>query len=258
MLPFDIGHALWINFVLIMAYMTVWFVVARARKRLDTVDTAWGLGFVLLAWSVVWQHSYTQNIVIAILVTIWGVRLTSHIYLRGKKRDDDPRYLELSKKWKGNFWLRAYLSIFLLQGVLIWVISLPMVLAADRLLDGLSWLTAEGVGLWFLGFMCEAVADYQLTLYLRDKKRPKVLQTGLWRYSRHPNYFGELLQWWAIAVIASQTSAGMIGYVGPLVLTILIVFISGIPPIERRRAKDAAYRAYQQKTSVLIPWPPQK
>lgn len=254
----DIARALWINAVLIFVYMTLWFVAARTKKRLDTVDTAWGLGFVVLAWSIVVQHASVRSVVIALLVSIWGVRLASHIYLRSKKRGDDPRYVELSKKWKGNFWLRAYVSIFLLQGALIWVVSLPIVMAGDRVLDGLSWLTLEGIALWVLGFLCEAFADYQLTLYLRKSKRPKVLDTGLWRYSRHPNYFGELVQWWAIAVIAMQTSSGLFGLIGPLVLSLLIVFVSGIPPIEKRRAKDAAYRAYQQKTSSLIPWPPKE
>jgi steroid 5-alpha reductase family enzyme len=212
----------------------------------------------VLAWSVVLQHSSTPSVVIARLVTIWGIRLAAHIYLRSRKRGDDPRYAELSKKWKGNFWLRAYVSIFLLQGALIWVVSLPIIMAGDRSLDGLSWLTAEGVVLWLIGFLCEVAADAQLTNYLRQTKRPKVLQTGLWRYSRHPNYFGELVQWWAIGIIALQTSAGLIGLVGPLTLTLLIVFISGIPPIEKRHAKDPEYKIYQQKTSVLIPWPPKK
>lgn len=247
-----------INAALLLAYMSLWFVAARLRKRLDTVDIAWGLGFVVVAWaSALLRHS-TRSWVIAVLVSIWGLRLASHIYRRAKTKKEDPRYEDLARKWKGNFWLRAYLSIFLLQGLLIWVVSLPIVMATNHQLRDWSWLTVAGGLVWLTGFVIEAVADRQLAGYLRLPKKPKVLQKGLWKYSRHPNYFGELTQWWGIGIIALQAHRGWIGLLGPAVLSVLIVFVSGIPPIEKRRAKDPAYRAYQKKTSPLILLPQKK
>jgi steroid 5-alpha reductase family enzyme len=245
-----------VNAVLLIIYMTLSFRLARAHRRLDTVDTAWGLGFVITAWAVELQQHSPRSLLIAVLVSVWGLRLAYHIWRRNQGREDDPRYRELSRKWRGDFWRRAYFSIFLLQGGLIWLVSLPVVMAAGAELTGLSWLSVAGFVVWSAGFVFEAVADHQLAKFLLAKNRPKVLQTGLWRYSRHPNYFGELTQWWAIGLIALQTNYGWIGLVGPLVLTYLIVFVSGIPPIERRRQKDPEYQAYQRRTSPLIPLPP--
>mgnify|MGYP005613215997 FL=1 len=134
------------------------------------------------------------------------------------------------------------------------VVSLPIFVATGEPLSGWAWLTWLGVLIWLKGFIFEAISDYQLANFLKLKDRPKVLQTGLWKYSRHPNYYGELVQWWGIGIIALQVSYGWIGLIGPLTLTLLIVFVSGIPPIEKRRAKDPEYREYMNRTSPLIPW----
>ena len=239
--------------------MSLWFIVAYARKRLDTVDTAWGLGFVVAAWAVAVQQGGARSWLIAGLVSVWGVRLAWHIGRRSLKRSrEDPRYVELSAKWQGNFWLMAYLRIFLLQGALIWIISLPVVMVAGSRITRLGWLSVVGVAIWAIGFDFEAIADRQLANFINAKDHPKILQTGLWRYSRHPNYFGELVQWWAIGLIALQARGGWVGLIGPLTLTWLIVFVSGIPPIEKRRQKDAEYRAYQLRTSPLVPLPPRQ
>lgn len=247
-----------LNVVLVLVYMSAWFLVAKSRKRIDTVDIAWGLGFVLVAWSTLIQAPSFHSQLIANIVTVWGVRLAYHIYSRHSFSKEDRRYIELSKKWKGNFWARAYISIFITQGILLLLVSMPITVAANQQLNGWGWLSYAGVIIWSAGFLIEAVADKQLSDYLRKKKRPPVMQEGLWKYSRHPNYFGELAQWWAIGIIALQVSYGWIGLIGPLTLSILIVFISGIPPIERAKRDNKEYQAYSQKTSTLIPWPPRK
>ncbi|HEY5442103.1 MAG TPA: DUF1295 domain-containing protein [Candidatus Saccharimonadales bacterium] len=240
----------------LLIYMTLGYALARTRRRMDTVDTAWGLGFVLIAWLVEVRASSPHSLVIALLVSVWGFRLSTHIWRRNRARGDDPRYRELSDKWRSNFWLRAYFSIFLVQGTLVWIICLPVMMASQRQLSGLGWLTVTGSLVWLVGFVIEAFADRQLASFMLDKQHPKVLQTGLWHYSRHPNYFGELAQWWGIGLIVLQVSWGWIGLAGPLMLSVLIIFVSGIPPIERRRQKDAEYRAYQRRTSPLVPLPP--
>lgn len=251
-----IDRTLFVNAALLLVYMSLAFGVARTRRRLDTVDTAWGLGFVLVTWLTYVRQPSSRSLLLALLVTVWGLRLANHIWQRARKRGDDPRYAELTQKWQGNLWRRAYLSIFLLQGALIWVVSLPIVTATGHQLNGLGWLSAAGALVWLLGFTIEATADRQLSTFLFQKDRPKVLQTGLWHYSRHPNYFGELAQWWGIGVIACQASYGWLGLAGPLTLSWLIIFVSGIPPIEKRRQKDPEYQAYQRRTSALVPLPP--
>lgn len=246
-----------VNLILVIVYMTAWFLLARKRQRLDTVDSAWGGGFVLIAWAVAVQQPSAASLAIALLVTIWSARLTLHIARRSRRQGDDPRYVEMTRKWRGNVWLRAYFSIFLLQGVLIWLVGLPITLAAGEPLAGLMWLVLAGTAVWLAGFVIEAIADRQLAGFLTvAKNKGKLLDSGLWHYSRHPNYFGELLQWWGIGLIALQASYGWIGLFGPLLLTLLIVFVSGIPPIEKRRQGDPAYQAYRRRTSPLILLPP--
>jgi steroid 5-alpha reductase family enzyme len=246
---------------LLFVFMSLAFAVARFRKRLDIVDTAWGLGFIVASEATIGVNTNTRSALLSVprlLVIIWGLRLASHIYNRNRRRKDDPRYEELTRKWRGNFWVRAYFSIFLLQGALIWVISLPLAMLAGAALDTWNWgsIADAGFALWLIGFTIEVIADWQLSAYLRLTNRPKVMSAGLWRYSRHPNYFGELTVWWGIGLIGLSVPYGWIGLLGPLTLSLLIIFVSGIPPIERRRQKDPEYRAYQKITSPLIPLPP--
>jgi len=258
-----IGQLLLVNGVLLLVYMTGWFLIAKRRHRLDTVDMAWGGGFIVASWAVALQQPSARSLLIACLVTVWGARLSWHIARRNAKKPEDPRYIALSDKWRGNFWLRAYGSIFFTQGIVIWLVSLPAVVAAGAPLAGLMWLGLAGAGLWVAGFIYESLADKQLADFLKQGKQTadstgskgRVLDTGLWRWSRHPNYFGELMQWWAIGLIALQVSFGWLGLIGPLTLTILIAFVSGVPMIEKRKRQNPAYRQYMQRTpSPLVPW----
>lgn len=239
--------------------MSLAWTVARLKNRVDTVDICWGLGFILVGWSTLLQQPSARSLLVAVLVTIWGLRLASHIYSRHKGKGDDPRYAEITDKWKvDNIWPTAYFKIFLLQGMLVWLVGLPIVMVANAQLSDWAWLISVGFVFWLLGFVIEVAADRQLQKFLKQKSRPKVLQTGLWRYSRHPNYFGELLQWWGIGVMALSCSYGWIGLAGPLLLSYLMIFVSGIPPIEKRRLKDPEYQAYKNKTSALVLLPPKK
>lgn len=253
-----IQEILLINLGLLFVFMSLAFLVARARQRIDTVDVCWGIGFIIVSWSTVLQQPSRPSLLVAILVTVWGLRLAKHIFTRHKGRGDDPRYKEITGKWKGNVWQRAYVSIFLLQGLLVWLVSLPIVMLANPKLSGWCWLVGLGAAIWLVGFVIEVIADRQLRNFLVQKDRPKVMQTGLWRYSRHPNYFGELTQWWGIGIMALSSSYGWIGLVGPLLLSYLMIFVSGIPPIEKRRLKDPEYQAYKRKTSPIILLPPKK
>lgn len=245
-------------FIAILIYMSIWFAVSKAYKKLSVVDVAWGGGFVLIAWLVATDSPSARSSLIAVLVTIWGVRIMSHLGHRvfGRKGDDE-RYKEISKKWGDNYWLRAYFSIFVLQGILVLAISLPILIATNEQNENLGMLSVLGTALWAIGFMIESAADWQLRQFTHEPgHKGKVMDQGLWRYSRHPNYFGELMQWWAIAIIALQVQHGWIGLFGPLILTILIVFVSGIPPIEKKKKSDPAYADYMRRTSPLIPLPP--
>lgn len=235
--------------------MTAAWAVARRRKRLDTVDTAYGIGFIVIALIVLAQQPSWRSAIVAVLVSLWGGRLAKHIYRRSRNHDEDPRYKELSDKWRGNFWLRAYGSIFMVQAIVIWLVSLPVMFAAGETTGSALWWTLLGAAIWIGGFTIERTADRQLSQFL-SKGSGAVTDTGLWRYSRHPNYFGELMQWYGIATIALAAQNGYFGFIGPVILTLVIVFISGLPPIERKHRNDPKWHDYIRKTSVLIPWPP--
>ncbi len=245
----------------LFAYMTVWFVVSLYTKRNDTADTAWGLGFVTLAWLslAVFQEFHLRSILVTGLVTIWGTRLAWHIYLRNRHKTEDHRYLEMSKNWGKWFALRAYAQVFLLQGVLLFLIAQSFLHIANSPASSLTIWDVLGVSIWILGFYFESTGDAQLA---RFKKNPenagKIMQTGLWQYTRHPNYFGEVTQWWGIYVLALATANGWQTIISPLTITILICFVSGVPLLEKKYAGRADFAAYKKSTSIFFPWPPRK
>lgn len=244
------------NAAALVLYMTICFAVAYKRKRLDTVDAAWGGGFVVAAWLVAGWDFHFRTILIAILIDIWAIRLTSHIIERSRKHDeDDPRYTELVGKWgKQNYWPKAYVSIFLLQGLLVLIVSLPTVFAVGKSVSLATPLIALGTLVWAIGFAIEALGDRQLAKFIANKEnKGKILDTGLWKYTRHPNYLGEITQWYGIGIIACSAQYGWIGLIGPIILNILIRFVSGVPPIEKRKKQDPAYQAYMQHTNALLP-----
>ena len=246
---------LW-NALAVLMYMSLVFVVAYRRKQLATVDAGWGVGFVIVASLTAGLFLEPRLILITILVDIWAIRITDHLATRVfKSKEDDPRYVEIAKKWNTKtYWLRAYVSIFLLQGLLIWLISLPVMFAANPVNDGWLFWAVIGTVVWLKGFIIEATADRQLKMFLADpSNKGRVLDTGLWRASRHPNYLGEITQWFGIGLIACGASYGWVGFIGPIVLLFLIRFISGVPPIENRKKHEPAYAAYMKKTNPI--WP---
>jgi len=241
----------------VIGYVTAWFVIARLSDRTDVVDTAWGLGFVYIVWLAyaISQEHGGLKLLAAIFVTIWGLRLTAHITTRNVKRSEDYRYVSYREKWKGNYWPTAYGRIFLVQGLLLWAISLSCVAIMVAEVPAWGWLAAIGFIVWGLGIIYETVGDWQLRRFGKTKKPGEIMTTGLWRYSRHPNYFGEIVTWCGAAIVAISYQQYW-GIIGAFVISILIIKISGIPPLEKHHAGNKAFQRYAKKTSVLIPLPP--
>ena len=243
--------------LILLSYMTLWYGLATYIRRLDIVDTAWGLGFVLVAWvSLAIRHNFgAPQLVIALLVSLWGGRLAWHISRRNiRKTTEDARYQALREKW-GSRTYKAYTNVFLLQGVLIGLVSLPVIAIAcsSRPLNIGCYL---GWVVWAAGIAFEAVADWQLARFIAHRKPGShaVMDRGLWRYSRHPNYFGEVTAWWGAAIVAISVGKWW-GSIGALLITFLIVKVSGIPPLEKRYAGNSDYAAYRERTSVFFPLP---
>lgn len=270
------------GFLAALAFQTIMFVIATRLRRDDVVDVGWGLSFIILVWTwwPIGQVSWSKlnvwvGTLVAVLVTVWGVRLSTHILLRFlKSKKEDARYTALKQRWPNQSMLARYLRIYVVQALLASLIALPafVVLVSCGLsswpLDNYyKWFIWIVVGIWAIGFAIEVVADMQLRSFLRQHPGNTTMQRGLWRYSRHPNYFGELVQWWAIGLLGGFASVEMLfddalmgwaALLGPALLTYLIVKVSGIPPAEARAAKRADWADYQRRTSVLIPLPPRR
>jgi steroid 5-alpha reductase family enzyme len=250
---------------LVAIYMTIWFVLALIRKDNSIADIAWGLGFVLVAVvTFLRRGSLFLPLLVTLLVTVWGLRLAVHILIRNRKRGEDPRYAEWRRKWGGTFLWRSYLQVFLLQGFFLLVISSPVILVNTHLWDRPPGGAGRGVWpagflLWCAGFFFEAVGDAQLARFKRDPgNRGKIMDKGLWRYSRHPNYFGESLMWWGIFLVAVEVPFGWTTVVSPVLITFLLVRVSGIPMLEKKYAGNPEFQAYARKTNSFVPWFPRR
>ena len=241
----------------LLGYMTCWFIISIIKKRNDVADIAWGLGFVLMAWFSFYLSGYSfKALLINILVTIWGTRLAWHIYNRNKNKPEDSRYFEWRKTWS-NFHLRSFLQVFILQGIFLFLISLPVVFINHSAIRGFGILEIVGFLVWILGFYFENTGDKQLKQFIANPlNKGKLLDKGLWQYSRHPNYFGEVTQWWGIFLIALSIPNSFFTIIGPITITILILFVSGIPLLERKYAGRPDFEKYKKKTSMFIPLPP--
>lgn len=244
---------------LIFLYMSAWFVVSKMLNRNDLADIAWGLGFVMLSWTLYYIRPSVQLSLAVILVTIWGIRLSVHILMRNRKKSEDFRYKQWRKQWGKWFTLRSFLQVFMLQGFLLVLISAPLIAMSASGQDSIGRMVLVGLPIWCIGFFFEAMGDYELSKFIQNpKNKGRIIQQGLWKYSRHPNYFGEVLQWWGIWLIAYGTEWFALAAIGPLVITLLILKVSGIPLLEKKYANNEEYQEYAARTSKFFPLPPKK
>lgn len=241
----------------VWAYMTLGFVVARLTNRTDVVDSAWGLGFVVVAWAA-WLLDSRQadlRLLAAGFVSLWGIRLFTHITRRTLQKTEDYRYVAYREKWAENYWLKAYLRIFLTQGGLLLAVSLPVIaIMSVPHHEVVVWLAVVGFMVWGVGIIFEAEADSELQKFIKTKQPGQIMTTGLWRYSRHPNYFGEVMAWWGAALVAASLNQWW-GIAGAVVITWLITKVSGLPPLEKHYEGNKAFEAYKKHTSVFVPLP---
>ena len=245
----------------VFVYMILWFVMSVIWKRNDVADVAWGLGFVVAACTALVTNRGTspQGVVVLVLVTLWGLRLALHISSRNRGKSEDPRYQAWRKEWGAHFYLRSFLQVYLLQGFLLLVISIPVIFLIQAPYHPFSILNILGAGVWLIGFLFEAVGDYQLRRFKREpSNRGRVMQSGLWRYSRHPNYFGEVVLWWGLYLITLSVPGGWWTVIGPLTITALILFVSGIPMLEKRYEGNPEFEDYKRRTSAFLPLPPKE
>ncbi len=258
-----------LNLVLIAALMTLLWVVSLVVRDASIVDPVWGLAFVVIAWATFLRRpspateGFDLGPLVVVLVTIWGVRLSAYLAWRNLGKGEDYRYVRMRERFGPRFPIASLVVVFLLQALLAWIVSLP-VQAAQVGADAASGaatpsfpLVAIGVALWAVGLFFETVGDLQLAAFKRDPaNRGRVMDRGLWRYTRHPNYFGDFCVWWGLFLIAAATGAWWT-VVGPILMSILLIRVSGAGLLEKTIGqRRPGYDEYVRRTSGFFPRPP--
>jgi steroid 5-alpha reductase family enzyme len=259
----DINLIVMRNFFAAMVFMTAVWMLSLKKHNAGIVDSFWGLGFILIAWLTAVQTSgfAGRKTLLLTLTTLWGLRLSLHITWRNWGQEEDRRYRKWRADYGAAFWWKSLFIIFWLQGFLLWIISLG--LQAGQISPQplrFTWLDRLGTLVWLVGFLFESFADWQLAAFKADPaNKGKVMNRGLWYYSRHPNYFGETLVWWGIFFIALSNAGNWWTIVSPVTITFLLLRVSGVTLLEKDiQERRPEYRAYQENTSPFIPWFPRR
>lgn len=248
------------NLVLMLVVMSVLALPALRTKDPSYVDAFWGIGFVVIAFATLVQTDGDplRTALVVGLTSLWGLRLGGYLLWRWRRSGPDARYQRMLARNTGSDALFLWRKVFLLQALLLWVVSLPVQLGQvyDRP-EGLSALNLVGAALALFGIVFETVADAQLTAFKADpSKRGEVMDTGLWRNTRHPNYFGEACVWWGLLLLTVVNLPTALAVVGPLTITFLLLRWSGIGPLESQlRRSKPRYVDYISSTSGFVPMP---
>ena len=243
------------------ALMASTFLVSLLKKDNSIIDISWGLGFALIAGTTYYvSEMYTPvGLIVSALVVVWGIRLASHVYLRKRGKAEDFRYARWRKEWGKSFILRSILQIYALQGSLMLLVGASIIAANSAETAEFGTLQTAGLAVWLIGFTFEVVADLQLEHFRNNtKNKGNIITSGLWRYSRHPNYFGESLLWIGLWIMVANTPFGMLAVISPLIITLLLRFVSGVPMLEKRYVGNDEYVAYAAKTNIFLPLPVRK
>ena len=248
------------NLMILLAMMFLLWLISQVRRDVSIIDPVWGVGFVVIAWATCIQNWPVSGrmLLVTSLVTIWGIRLWGYLFWRGIGEPEDSRYAAMRDKHDDRFWWVSLITVFGLQAFLLWLIAFPIqYTAASAEATSLGWLDAVGVLLWLVGFFFESVGDWQLARFRGNPdNRGKVLDSGLWRYTRHPNYFGDFCVWWGFYLLSIGAGAGWTIF-SPLVMSILLMKISGVTLLEKNISeRRPEYSSYKARTSSFFPWRP--
>lgn len=247
---------------IILILMTLLWLLSLALRNSSIVDIFWGIGFIVIVWlAYIYapQGYLPRKQLMAALVTIWGLRLAFHIGRRNWGKPEDFRYAKWREESGASWWWVSFFKVFLLQGILMWIISAPTIAAQVSGFPAiLTPLDMVSVFLWIVGFLFESIGDAQLARFKADiSNHGKLLTTGLWRYTRHPNYFGEALLWWGFYGIALAAGYAWTIF-SPIIMTYLLMKVSGVSMLERTMKLKPGYEEYMQKTNAFIPWFPKE
>jgi steroid 5-alpha reductase family enzyme len=248
--------------VILFIYFSCLFILGQALVDNSIVDIGWGGGFVILAMAglILNKEIGAVHILTTTFVLLWGIRLVIHLAKRNIGKPEDYRYVQMRIKW-GEKWprLKAFLNVFMLQMVVMYVVALPIIALAGKTVDGLGVFSLIGSVVFAIGYLFEVIGDEQLRRFKTlPENKGKIITTGLWRYTRHPNYFGEAMIWWGIYLTVLEVPGTAWTFIGPLLITLFLRYVSGVPLLEKKYKDREDFMAYKAVTPVFIPWFPKR
>ena len=254
------GESMIVAAVAIAVLMVTTWLVSVVRRDASIVDIVWGFGFVVVSWVLVasLEADRPRQFLLAALTSIWGLRLAGYLARRNLGKGEDFRYQAMRRRWGARFPVISLVTVFGLQGVIMWIVSLPLQYGSADADPGIGPVAVMGIMVWLVGVIFETVGDAQLARFKADPANAgKVMDRGLWSLTRHPNYFGDSMVWWGIGIVAAETGSGVIGLAGPLVMMFFLMRVSGVPMLERSLMKRReGYADYAARTSAFFPRPP--
>ena len=271
-----VGTGLLVAFLVVVVHFIIYFIRAVRLNNFGIIDIGWGQGFVWIVWVVMIVRTFllgsNPNVIgylTLLLTTIWGLRLAYHIHQRNMGKPEDKRYVAMRAKIQPPYvLLKSFLRIFLPQAVLMFLISIGLVL---NVMSGFSepitplnlFVVVFAVLIWLIGYIFQAMGDRQLALFIqKPENKGKLMTEGLWSYTRHPNYFGEVLMWWGVGILGFANGFGIVysllTLIAPIIVTWLLRFVSGVPLLEKHMRTKADFAAYEKTTNIFFPWFPKK
>lgn len=248
--------------VVLLIYFTSVFAIAQSKKNNGLIDIAWGMGFVVAAITslVISKEINTRGLLVTALILLWGLRLSFHLFKRNWNKPEDYRYKAMRERWgDSNPYVTSYIRVFMPQLILLFIIVQPVLRVNLKNGGSLGLLDAVGLLIWIFGYFFEVVGDWQLKQFISNpENKGRLMKSGLWKYSRHPNYFGEATMWWGIFIIAMSVPGSVFTVISPIVITYLLLFVSGVPLLEKKYENHPEFKEYAEKTSIFFPLPPKK
>ena len=254
-------------YIVLLLYFSIWFIISQIKKNNGLVDIAWGLSFVVTAISslIISKEISITKVVMLIVIILWGLRITIYLFVRNWNKKEDFRYQAMRTKWQTKLKTKAFFKVFLTQSLFSYLISLPIIFTNLTIKNNFSLISKLslllGLIVFLIGYTFEVVGDYQLKKFKQNPlNKGKIMDLGLWKYTRHPNYFGEATLWWGILIISLSTlnRLTLIGIISPITITFLLLYVTGVPLLERRYKDNLEYQIYTEKTSKFFPMPPKK
>jgi steroid 5-alpha reductase family enzyme len=248
--------------IVLLIYFSIAFAIAQSRKNNGLIDVAWGPGFVVAALTslAISDEPNSRGYLATLMVLLWGLRLSYHLFKRNWNKSEDYRYQAMRERWGDrDHQITAYVRIFIPQMLLLFIIVQPVL--RMNLKDGgpFGALDLIGILVWSAGYFFEVVGDWQLKQFIsKPENKGRLMKSGLWKYSRHPNYFGEATMWWGIFLMALSVKGSFFTIISPILITYLLLFVSGVPLLEKKYQNHPEFKEYAMKTSKFFPMPPKK